>query len=155
MAIAKKLVNHLEKNKIKHTVINHKIVYTAYDLAQTLKVKLNEIAKTLIIKADKNYVLVALSANQMLDLGKLKKLLKAKKIGIAKENVMKKIFKIKPGTITPFGSLYKLPVYCEKNLTKIKVGILGGGSYRDSVKIRISDFVKLEKPIIGIFGKKR
>ncbi len=155
MAIAKKLVNHLGKNKIKYEILCHKIVYTAYDLAQTLKVKLNEIAKTLVVKADKNYVLVVVSANQMLDLGKLKKILKAKKIEIAKENVMQKMFKIKPGTITPFGSLYKLSIYCEKNLTKLKTAILGGGSYKDSVKMKISDFVKLEKPVIGVFGKKR
>lgn len=155
MAIAKKLFNHLEKNKVKYEVVPHRIVYTAYDMAKTLRVDLKEIVKTLIIKTDKQYVLVALSANQMLDLGKLKKLLKAKKIDIAREDVMKKVFKIKPGTITPFGSLYKLPVYLDKNLTKITKIIVGGGSYTDSIKIKMNDFIKLEKPIISLFGKKK
>ncbi len=43
MPIAKKLLNHLEKNKIKYDVLEHKVVYTAYDLAQTTKKKLQEI----------------------------------------------------------------------------------------------------------------
>lgn len=155
MAIIKKLLNYLEKNKVKAEPISHRIVYTAYDLGQTLGADLKEIVKTLVVKADKVYVLVALSANQMLDLGRLKKLLKAKKIEIAKENVMKTIFKIKPGTITPFGSLYKVPVYLEKSLTKMKNLIVGGGSYTDSLKIKLADFLKLEKPIVGVFGKKK
>lgn len=152
MAIPKKLLNHLEKNKVKYETITHKTVYTAYDLAQTLDMDLKEIAKTLVVKADlpvglsadkageagKNYVyvLVVLSAAQLLDLGKLKKLLKAKKIEIAKEQVMKVAFKIKPGTITPFGAIYKVPVCFEKGLTKMKKIIVGGGSYNDAIKIK-------------------
>lgn len=155
MAIYKKLFNYLEKNKVKYEPISHRVVYTAYDLAQTLRADLKEIAKTLIVKVDRNYVLVVLSAAQMLDFGKLKKLLKAKKIEIAKENVMKTVFKIKPGTITPFGSLYKVPVYLEKSLLKLKNLIVGGGSYIDSLKMKVADLVKLEKPIIGVFGKKK
>jgi Ala-tRNA(Pro) deacylase len=155
MAIPKKIISYLEKNKVKVEPIAHRIVYTAYDLAQTLKTDLKEIAKTLVIKADKKYVLVVLSAAQMLDINKLKKLLKAKKVEIAKENVMKTVFKIKPGTITPFGGLYKVPVYLEKGLLKLKNLIVGGGSYTDSIKIKVSDFIKLEKPIVGIFGKKK
>lgn len=155
MAIPKKLLSYLEKNKVKFEPVSHKIVYTAYDLAQTLRAELKEIVKTLVVKADKNYVLVVLSAAQMLDFGKLKKLLKAKKIEIAKEKVMTTVFKIKPGTITPFGSLYKAPVYAEKGLAKLKSMIVGGGSYTESIKMKFADFVRLEKPIVGIFGKKK
>lgn len=155
MAIPKKLQNFLEKNKIKYEAITHKTVYTAYDLAQTLKVKLQEIAKTLIIKTDKGYSLVVLPASMMLDMAKLKKILKAKKIEIAKEGVMKSVFKIKPGTVTPFGSLHKVQVVVDKNLSKAKQIIASAGSYTDSIKIKIADFLKAEKPIQGIFGKKK
>lgn len=155
MAIPKKLQNFLEKNKIKYKAIAHKTVYTAYDLAQTLKVKLQEIAKTLVIKTDKGYALVVLPASMMLDMAKLKKNLKAKKVEIVKEGIMKSIFKIKPGTVTPFGSLHKVQVVMDKNLAKAKEIIAGAGSYTDSIKIKIADFLKTEKPIQGIFGKKK
>jgi len=155
MAIPKKLQNFLEKNKIKYEAITHKTVYTAYDLSQTLKVKLQEIAKTLIIKTDKGYSLVVLPASMMLDMAKLKKILKAKKVEIAKEGIMKSVFKIKPGTVTPFGSLHKVQVVVDKNLAKAKEIIASAGSYTDSIKIKIADFLKAEKPIQGIFGKKK
>lgn len=155
MAIPKKITNYLEKNKVKYETIAHKTVYTAYDLAQTLKIKLQEIAKTLIVKTDKGYAIAVLPASMMLDLAKLKKLLQAKKIEIAKELVMKKIFKVKPGTVVPFGSLHKTPVVMEKSLAKAKQIIANAGSYTDSIKIKLADFLKLEQPIEGNFGKKK
>ncbi|TSC95949.1 MAG: hypothetical protein Athens101410_273 [Parcubacteria group bacterium Athens1014_10] len=155
MAIPKKIQNFLEKSKVKYETITHKTVYTAYDLAQTLKTKLQEISKALIVKTEKGYTIVVLPASMMLDLNKLKKILKAKKIEIAKEGVMKKIFKIKPGTLMPFGALYKTPVLMEKSLAKAKNIITHAGSYTDSVKIKMADFLKLENPTQGIFGKKK
>jgi Ala-tRNA(Pro) deacylase len=155
MAISKKILNYLEKNKIKYQLIPHKTVYTAFDLAKTLKTDLKKILKTVIVKTEKGYILTALSADKLLDLKKLKRILKTKKVEIAKEDVMKKIFKIKPGTITPFAGLYKIPLYLEKSLLKVKEVIVCAGSYTDSVKIKLADLIKVEKPIIGVFGKKK
>lgn len=41
--IPAKIKKFLEKNKIKHEVLKHRTVYTAYDMAQTLKKKLSEV----------------------------------------------------------------------------------------------------------------
>jgi len=156
MAIPKKILNYLERNKVKFEKIVHKTVYTAYDLAQTLKEKLDKIAKTLIIKTEKGYSLLVLPASKLADLKKLKKFLKAKKIEIAREGVMKKFFKIKPGTITPFATLHKkVPLYIDKTLLKAKEIFVSAGSYTDSLRLKIKDFLKLEKPKKGDFGKKK
>lgn len=137
-------------------MVKHKTVYTAYDLAQTLKAKLGEIAKTLVVKADKFYVLVVLPASHKLDLGKLKKFLKAKKVEIAKEKVMSTVFKVKPGAITPFGELHKVPVYLDKALLKAKKIIASAGTYEDSVVMTVKNFLKAVKGTgIGDFGKKK
>jgi len=155
MPIPKKVLNHLEKNKIAHKLIKHKKVYTAYDAAQTLKTKLGNIAKTLVVKADKNYILAVLPASRSLDFQKLKKILKAKKVEIAKENVMQKIFKVKPGAITSFGEIYKIPVYLDKLLLKSKKVIAGAGTYRDSFEMTAKNFLKATKGIMGDIGKKK
>lgn len=156
MPIPKKILNYLEKNKIKFEKITHKTVYTAYDLAKTLKEKLSNIAKTLIVKTEKGYALLVLPASKLVDLKKLKKLLKVKKIEIAKEKVMKDFFKIKPGTITPFSTLHKkVPLYIDKTLLRTKKILINAGSYTDSLRLKIKDFLKLEKPNKGDFSKKR
>ncbi len=154
MPPSKKLLNLLDSLKAKYDVVKHKTVYTAYDLAQTLKKDLGGISKTLVVKADKVYVLVVVPASRRLDLKKLKKLLKAKKVEIAKEGVMKKVLKVKPGAITPFGKLYKdIPVYVDKTLLKAKKIIAGAGSYEESVEIKIKDFLKATEAEVGQFSE--
>lgn len=153
--ISKKLLNYLDKVKVSYKTVKHKTVYTAYDVAQTLKAKLSEVAKTLVVKADKAYVLIVLPASHRLDLKKLKKILKAKKVEIAKEKVMSTVFKIKPGAITPFGALYKVPVFVDKALLKAKKIIASAGTYEDSVIMTAKNFIKAVKGTMGDFGKKR
>jgi len=155
MSIPKKILNYFSKNKVKYEVIPHRIVYTAYDLAQTLKIKLNTVAKVLLAKVDKNYAMLVVPANKNIDFKKFKKVFKVKQIKIVKENLIKKILKIKPGTQTPFGNLYKLPVYLDKSLLRQKKIIFCGGDYKQAIKIKIKDLLKLENPRLGIFTKKK
>ncbi len=155
MAIPKKTLSYLDKNKVKYETVEHKTVFTAYDLAQTLKMKLPEIAKTLLVKVDTGLALTVLPASAKLDFGKLKKLAKAKKISILKENVMKTKLKIKPGAITPFGQLYKLPVYLDAALKKQKKILVGSGSFEESIKITPASLIKVESPIVGSISKKK
>lgn len=154
MAIPKKLLTHLDKNKIKYEILKHKTVFTAYDLAQTMKKKLQEIAKTLLVKVDKKYYLVVLPAHYKLDFGKLKKTLKAKKVEIAKEKEMQTKFKVKPGAITPFGKIHKLEVFADKSLVKLQHAIFQAGSFTESLHMKVKDFLKSEEAKTGDFGKK-
>jgi len=155
MAIPKKLLSHLNKNKIKYEIIKHKKVFTAYDMAQTMKRKLQEIAKTLLVKADKKYYLVVIPAHYKLDFGKLKKLLKVKKVNIAKEKDMQTKFKVKLGAITPFGTIHKLEVFADKNLAKLQHAVFQAGSFTESLKMKVKDFLKTENAKIGDLGKKK
>lgn len=154
MSIPKKVKNYLDKNKVKYEVLAHKCVYTAYDLANTTKKKLSEIAKTLVVKADAKYILVVVPAHYRLDLAKLKKVLNAKKVEIAKENVMKKVFKVKPGAMTPFGAFHKTEVVVDKALAKTKEALFSAGSFTDSLRMKVKDFVALEEAKLASFSKK-
>jgi len=162
MSISKKLLSKLEESKLKHEVINHRIVYTAYDVAATMHVKLNQIAKSLLVKTNKPlehglkpYVIVIVPADKNIDLKKLAKVmstsdLKISKVSIPKENVMKTVFKVKPGTMAAFGSIYKVLVFVDKAL-KGEV-VFSAGSFNESIKMKVVDFIKLEKANVGIFS---
>jgi len=152
MKIPQKLLDYLKKNKVKHEMIEHKTVYTAYDTSQTLKTKLGNVVKGLLIKADKEFQLVLLTADKMLDLKKLAKFLKVKKVEIVPEKLMPKIFKGKPGVFHAFASLYKLPVVVEKGVLKLKEAVFPSASFNQSLRMRVKDFLNLEKPRVGIFG---
>lgn len=152
--ISPKVLKMLKDYKVKYELVPHKTVFTAYDLAQTLKMKPKQIVKTLVLKMDKNYALVLLPGDLKLDIQKLKKLAKVKKIEIISEKIMEKVFKVKPGAITPFGCLYKVPVYLENQLARVPECLFQSGSFNESIKMKVKDFIKLENPIKGVFGKR-
>jgi Ala-tRNA(Pro) deacylase len=156
-----KLAKYLEKAKIKHNILEHKTVYTAYDVAATMSKKLNEIAKSLLVMADKNYYLAILPADHNLDFKKLAQVVgravgrKIKVVKIPGEEVMKKLLKVKAGAMSAFGGLHKLPVVVEEKLAKTKEAIFASGSFNHSVEMAVKDFIKLERAVIGSFGKKK
>ncbi|MFH0828677.1 MAG: YbaK/EbsC family protein [Candidatus Kerfeldbacteria bacterium] len=152
MTLPTKTTKYLDSHKVKYETVPHKTVFTAYDLAQTLKTPLEEIAKTLLVKADAVYHLVLLRASDRLDVPKLKKALKVKKLSIANEKDMVRELKVKPGAITPFAGMHKLAVVIDKALAKTKRALFGSGSFEHSIRMRTADFMKMESPATGAFG---
>jgi Cys-tRNA(Pro)/Cys-tRNA(Cys) deacylase len=156
-----KLAKYLEKAGVKHNILEHKTVYTAYDTAVTMGKKLNEVAKTLLVAADKDYYLVLLPADHNLDFKKLARDIskatgkKIKSVKIPGEKVMEKLLKVKAGAMSAFGGLHKLPSVVEKNLLKTKKAIFASGSFNHSVEMAVKDFAKLENAALGSFGVKK
>lgn len=156
-----KLVKYLDDFGIKHEILEHKIVYTAIDAANTLKREMDEIAKSLLVKADRDYYLVILPADHNLDFEKLKKFVsklknkEVKTIKIPGEKIVEESLKIKAGALTAFGNLHKLPVLMEKKMEKAKKAVFSSGSLNHSVEIAVKDFVKAEKAFLGNFGIKK
>ena len=156
-----KLEEYLKKAGVKHNILEHRTVYTAMDAAATMKKKMGEIAKSLLVQADKDYFLVLLPADYNLDFKKLGKCLRAqtgkkiKTVKIPGEKVMADALKIKAGTMSAFGKLYKLPVIADKALMKAKKAVFSTGSFNHSVEMAVKDFVKLENAVLGSFGIKK
>jgi Ala-tRNA(Pro) deacylase len=155
MAVPKKIINFLEKNKIKYEILKHRTVYTAYDKAKTLKVPEKMVGKTLVLKTDGKLAMALIPANKNLDKEKIKKLLKAKKVDLASERLIKNKFKgVKVGAIPPFGNLWGLGTFADKSLINQPKIILNGGDYNFSIKISPVSFKKLiPELVIGSFSK--
>jgi len=183
MAIPKKVINFLEKGKVKYEAIGHRTVYTAFDKAKTLKrgplaggwrvgrSPEKMVGKTLILKMDGKLTVVLIPANKNLDLQKFKKLAKAlpaaclpdrqgrqvKKIDFASERLIKNKFKgVKVGAIPPFGNLWGLRTFIDNFLMREKEIILNSGDYNFSIKISSNQLKKiLPDAIFGNFSEKK
>ncbi len=159
--IPAKILKYLEKTGVKHNILEHKTVYTAFDAAATMKKKLNEIAKSLLVKADRDYYMIVLPADNNLDFKKLEKIIskhtgkKIKSLKIPSEKIMEKFLKIKAGSISAFGKLYKIPVIVDKKLEKAKKAVFSSGSLNHSIEMAVKDFIKTEEAILAIFGVKK
>lgn len=156
-----KTIKYLEKAGVKHELLEHKTVYTAIDAAITMQKKMEEVAKSLLVKADKDYYVVLLPADHNLDMDKLKKALsraQAKQVKVVKipgEKLAREVLKIKNDAMAAFGNLYKLPVLMEKKLEKAKKAVFSSDSYNHSVEMAVKDFVKLEEALLDSFSVKK
>lgn len=165
MAISKKVLEYLDKNKYKYEIIEHRTTFTAWDTSQTEKVKPQEVAKALVLMADKDPILALLPSNRNLDKNKLLKIVNAarkkkgeknyKKIGFAKEAWMKKNVIGKVGATPPFGGLLKFEIFIDSLLSKNKKIYVGSGEYDASIRVSTSQYLKTEKPITGSFSIKK
>lgn len=159
--LSTKLVKYLEKAGVSHDILEHKTVYTAIDVANTMGKKLGEIAKSLLVKADNDYFLVLLPADHNLDFKKLGTCIGAqtgKKIKVVKipgEKIMENALKIKAGALSAFGGIHGLPVIMDKKLAGVKKAVFSSGSFNHSVEMAAKEFVKLEDAFIGSFGVKK
>jgi len=145
MTIPKKVKDYLDKHGVDYEELAHKTVFTAYDAAQTLKKSLKEIAKTILIEADKTHVLVVLPADKKIDMAKLKKVLGVKSVRIPDEKVMIKVLKIQPGTLSSFGKLHNLEMVVDKAMLGAKKAVVSTGSFTDSVLMKVKDLVQMEE----------
>jgi Ala-tRNA(Pro) deacylase len=154
MPIPSKVKKYLDKHGVKYEELAHKTVYTAYDAANTLKKSLKEIAKTILIQADKTHVLVVLPADKKIDMAKLKKALGAKSVKIPDEKVMIKVLKINPGALSSFGKLHDLEMIVDKAMLGAEKAVLATGSFTDSVLMKVKDLVRIEEARLADFTMK-
>lgn len=144
MPVSKKIINFLEKSKVKYKILQHKTVFTAFDKVQTLKVPGKIVGKTLILKGGKELFFCTIPANKNLNLKKIKKLIDREKIELASEKLIKnKITGVKVGAIPPFGNLWKAKTLIDKSFKKEKEIIINGGDWKFSIKISPKDLPKL------------
>lgn len=152
MAISKQLIKKLDDLSAKYEIIVHRKVYTAYDAAQTTKRKLEQIVKTLMVKAGGTYYLIHVPANKNINLEKLAKVLDVKKVTIPTEKQIAKALNIKPGTLTAFGFMHKVESVIDKNLFKVKKAVFSSGSLTESIEMPVKEFMNITNDYIdGVF----
>ena len=153
MAISETLRTFLAKSKIRYTVARHPVAYTAQEIAAAQHVPGRQLAKSVLLKTDRGPVLAVLPAVHLIDLKKLKTVLRAKQLAIAKEADIRQQFPdIEVGAMSPFGNLYGVPVIVDRGLGEAEEIVFNGGSHTETIKLRYRDFAALVKPHTGAFA---
>ena len=154
MAVSEKLKAFLQASQVKYTVAKHPVVYTAQEIAATQHVPGRQLAKCVLVNTDRGAILAVLPAMYLIDLKKLKTLLEAKTLTIAKEADIKQQFPdIEVGAMSPFGNLYQVLVVVDRTLAESEDIIFNAGSHTETIKMRYRDFAALVKPNVGAFGQ--
>ena len=154
MAISQRLEAFLQSSRVKYTAAKHPVVYTAQEIAAAQHVPGRQLAKSVLVKTDRGLFLAVLPAIHLIDLKKLKALLAAKTLSIAKEADIKAQFPdVEVGAMSPFGNLYNVAVVADRGLSEVGDIVFNAGSHTETIKMRAQDFLELVKPKVGNFGQ--
>ena len=154
MAISSRLKTFLAKQKITYTSHKHPTAYTAQEIAAAQHVSGKQLAKCVLVKTDKGHALAVLPAIELVDFAKLKNVLRVKKLSLASEPDIQRLFPdVDVGAMSPFGNLYNIPTVVDKALTEAEEIVCNAGSHTQTVTLRYRDFEKWAAPRVGSFGR--
>lgn len=145
--IAKELKDFLENQHIKYTTIQHTRSFTAQQTAESAHISGQEFAKTVMVKIDGKIAMAVLPAPEHVDLDLLKGATGANKVELAGEHEFTDRFAgCEPGAMPPFGNLYDMNVYVERDLTQDDKITFNAGTHEELIELSYRDFEKLVKP---------
>ena len=149
----KRLKEFLDSHNMKYVTISHSRAFTAQETATSAHIPRNELAKTVMVKADGKMAMAVLPASYKVDFDLLKKATGSGKVEIADEEEFKDLFPgCEIGAMPPFGNLYGMDVFVAKSLTEDEEIAFNAGSHRELVRMAYKDFEGLVKPRVMKFS---
>ena len=122
-----------------------KTARTAKDAASTLKCELGAIVKSLVFKANGEFLVCLLSGDKRCSLNKLKKILNKKDVCMANADEVKDNTGFSIGGVAPTGYTKHLNTIIDKSLSRFKY-VYGAAGHPDCIfKITYSELIKLTK----------
>ena len=154
MPLKKRLKDFLDENHVKYVTMIHSKAYTAQEIAAVLHVPGRMFAKSVILKADNNFIMAVLPATHRVNIDLFKQISHLPKVELATEDEFEGLFpKSEIGAMPPLGNIYDLQTYVDTSLTKDDDICFNAATHSEVIKMKYSDYEKLVQPIIGTFAE--
>ena len=154
MSISRTLHAYLDRERVHYDVLPHPEAFRALTVAQMLHTPEKEMAKVVIMKVDKRFVMTVLPASWKVDLYRLRAVFDTHQVRLATEDEITGLFPdCELGAMPPFGNLYKLPVYVDQSLTEDEEIVFQAGTHSDAIRMRYWDFAALVFPVVAEFHR--
>jgi Ala-tRNA(Pro) deacylase len=148
------LEDYLRENRIPFETQHHPRAVTAQEVAASEHVPGKMLAKTVMVLADREMVMLALPASYQVDLGKAATALGVKEVRLAEEEEFEDTFPdCEIGAMPPFGNLYGVPVYVDETLAEDETIVFRSGTHTDTMSVSYADFERLVEPTIAEFAR--
>jgi Ala-tRNA(Pro) deacylase len=146
MELPKRLIDCLNENKAQYEILHHPEAVTAQRIAQAEHVKGRHHAKVVIAKSGDRHLMIVLPAGHQIDLEKAEKTI-GNAVALGKEQEFKSLFPdCAIGAMPPFGNLYNLPTYVDKQFAEQYYIVFDAGYQSEEIKMNYRDYVKIVKP---------
>ncbi len=142
----------LHEHGVPFEVQHHREVFTTQAMAAELHEKGAHVAKVVLARADGHIVMLVLPAPARVDFERAKEVLGVHYVRPAREDEFKSLFPdCDVGAMPPLGNLYGVATYLDQSLTLMPAIVFEAGSYRDTVRIALADYLRLAAPKVVAF----
>jgi Ala-tRNA(Pro) deacylase len=133
--------------------LRHRPAYTANRVAQMLHSPGGEVAKTVLLRTDRGYLLAVLPATHHVDLDEVRREMGVERVEMASEADMERLFPdCERGTVPPFGSLYRLETIVDDSLSQDERIVFDAQCHEDAIRMSYRDYENVEHPRRGHFA---
>lgn len=145
---AKRLKEFLDSHQVKYVTIDHSLAYTSHEIAESVHIPGNELAKTVMVKIDGNMAMAVLPATEKVSVDLLKQASGARTAELASEREFQDRFpECEIGAMPPFGNLYGMEVFGSTSLPKREIAF-NAGSHTEVIRMSYTDWERLVSPRI-------
>jgi prolyl-tRNA editing enzyme YbaK/EbsC (Cys-tRNA(Pro) deacylase) len=128
---------------------------TSEDASQATGIPKDHILKTIIVIGSNNTpYAILLPGDKKINYDRLKKILKVRDVRLASFEDVKNITGLEPGEVSPFTEEVKrLTCILDLSAARRDVVVVGGGSHYTLIKTRVSEIIRVLKPIVAEISK--
>ena len=137
----KKILNEFDKD-LKVEVLDN-TARTANDAASSLNCEVGAIVKSLLLKADNDFILCLVSGDKRCSLNKVKKILSIKDVSMANAEQVKDQTGFSIGGVSPIGQLKKINIFVDLSLSRYENIYAAAGHPYTIFKITYKQLLKI------------
>jgi len=142
-----RVAQFLTEQRVAFETIIHPPAFTAQKRAKFLHVPGKQVAKAVLLAGPKDFFLAVLPATHRVDTRALMEAL-GKPIRLATSRELEALFRdCEMGVVSPFGSLYALPIILEEAIDPEAMLVFEGYTHAEAIRMRCRDFERLERPL--------
>lgn len=152
MSTLQNCLNYLDGHGIPYAHTTHSLAYTAKEVARAEHIPAHRMSKTVVCRDNNGYALIVVPADSYVDLEQLRTAIGVPTLYVAEENELYKLFpEAELGAMPPLGTLFNLRVYLDREVANQEFIAFNAGTHRDVIHMRVTDFKRLVRPVIGDF----
>jgi Ala-tRNA(Pro) deacylase len=150
-----KLDEMLASRQVSFERLSHRPAFTANRVAQVLHVHGKEMAKCVVLRTRRGYVMAVLPAPYKIDLEKLGGQVGDDNVQMATEEEIQQLFPdCEVGAMPPFGSLYHLRTIIDESLAEDDRIVFEAQNHEEAIRMSYRDYETVEHPVHAQFARR-
>lgn len=148
-----RLQEFLESRQARYETVAHPGAVSAQEQAAVTHTPGWMFAKVVVVKERDGYVLAVVPAACVVDLDRLKGLVRHGEVRLATiEEIGTAVPDCAAGAIPPFGALHGLPTFVDRALLAVREVTMPAGDLGTAIRMRVDEFQRLAEPRVGDFA---